>query len=72
MAGNVCDGYCHSCIYYIGANNASYFCNYYLLTDKRRPCDPGTGCTVRVLRKRQRKSQKERDRERWQKMKSQS
>ena len=71
MAEKVCDKYCLNCIYYVGAVSDFWFCNYYLMTDKRRPCDPGTGCTVRVLRKKKRKSRQERDRERWLKIKSQ-
>ena len=56
----VCDSYCLNCIYYVGCSRDFWFCNYLLMTDKRRPCDPGTGCTVRVLRKRKRKTAGER------------
>ena len=72
MAGKVCDRYCLNCIYYIGSSDCLLYCNYYLMTDKRRPCDPGTGCTVRVLRKRKRIPKKERERERWLKIKNQN
>jgi hypothetical protein len=50
----VCDEYCYECKYYTGWAGENKFCNYYLITDIRRPCDPGTGCTVRVERKRNR------------------
>lgn len=50
----VCDRYCQKCIYFVGWSH-DCFCNYYLMTDKRRPCDPGKGCTVRLLRKKPRK-----------------
>lgn len=46
----VCDKYCRRCRYYIGWCGDTKLCNYYLMTDKRRPCAPGTGCTVRELR----------------------
>ena len=59
MAGNVCDEYCDKCVYYLGWGSGTKMCNYYLMTGKRRPCDPGTGCTVRVLRKRKRKTKAE-------------
>lgn len=55
MADKVCDRYCQKCIYYVVASYEVLCCNYYLITGKRRPCDPGTGCTVRVLRKKPRK-----------------
>lgn len=62
MAEKVCDAYCLNCIYYLGSDGHRGFCNYYLKTDKRRPCDPGKGCTVRVLRKKNRRTRKENDR----------
>lgn len=46
----VCDKYCCKCRFYIGWCCDTKLCNYYLMTGKRRPCDPGTGCTVRELR----------------------
>ena len=33
-------------------------CTYLLKTDKRRPCPPGEGCTVKVPRKVYRRSKK--------------
>lgn len=53
MAGKVCDRYCRRCMYYInlsGGLRGLKCCNYLIMTDKRRPCDPGKGCTVRELR----------------------
>lgn len=51
MSKKVCDKTCQNCIFYIGTNEVSRCCHCYLLTDKRRPCDPGKGCTVKVRRK---------------------
>ena len=56
--GKVCDSYCRKCIYFMGWGGEYKFCNYYLITDKRRPCDPGTGCTVRALRETPRKERR--------------
>lgn len=50
----VCDKNCHNCVYYHSWHDVNKHCNYYLMTDKRRPCDPGEGCTVKVTRKRER------------------
>jgi hypothetical protein len=46
----VCDEYCQDCSYFYGSSDYELCCNYYLDTDKRRPCPPGTGCTVKVYR----------------------
>lgn len=46
----VCDRFCKGCIYCNGTSgdyNGSSCCTYYLVTDKRRPCPAGTGCTVK-------------------------
>lgn len=59
MREKVCDTYCLNCIFYIGTNNISRCCHYYLLTDKRRPCDPGKGCTVKIRRKSRLKTRKD-------------
>lgn len=45
---------CEGCIYYRGEFEINRCCNYYLMTDKRRPCPPGEGCTVKIERKRYR------------------
>ena len=60
MGGKVCDSYCTNCVYYVGYSDTGLCCNYYIATDKRRPCDPGKGCTVRVLRKKSRRTRKDR------------
>ena len=45
------DEFCDGCIYLGGENrNDLKCCNYFLRTDKRRPCPAGKGCTVRQLR----------------------
>lgn len=46
-----CDWYCKGCIYRGGQSGLIKCCNYYLITNKRRPCPAGDGCTVRRLRK---------------------
>jgi hypothetical protein len=48
--------YCDNCVY-SGTLTASTtkVCNYLLVTNKRRPCPPGEGCTVKVVRKRSRR-----------------
>ena len=38
---------CPGCIYFGWVNSYMGCCNYYLMTDKRRPCPPGKGCTVK-------------------------
>ena len=61
MAEKVCDRYCRRCIYYLNFSGGLKCCNYLLMTDKRRPRDPGKGCTVRALKERQTiKNRKER------------
>ena len=59
MAGKVCDSYCLKCIYYIGSCELARFCNYYLMTDKRRPCNAGKGCTVKIERIRKKRPRKD-------------
>ena len=44
----VCDRFCKGCIYcQLASGNTTFLCTYYLVTDKRRPCPAGTGCTVK-------------------------
>ena len=50
-----CDSYCKNCIYCVVWNRWMMMCSYFLETDKRRPCPPGTGCTVKEKRKRKRR-----------------
>lgn len=64
MAGKVIDKTCHSCIYCQGASDSSVCCNYFLITDNRRPCDPGKDCTVREKRKRKRLTAYDREQKR--------
>ena len=39
---------CKGCIYSTHFQNDVYTCDYILMTKQRRPCPPGTKCTVRV------------------------
>ena len=43
------DKSCKGCVYCSSIAGDSYYliCNYFLMTDKRRPCPPGRDCTVR-------------------------
>lgn len=45
---------CEGCIYFYGGQEINRCCNYLLDTGKRRPCPPGTECTVKKERKRYR------------------
>ena len=38
---------CKGCFFFGGKAENVKCCNYYLITGKRRPCEPGDGCTVR-------------------------
>lgn len=68
---NKCDKFCHDCVY-MGVVESGYIpmCNYIFMEDKRRPCPPGEGCTVKkigkykkaVHRKMARAAQKEKER----------
>ena len=58
------DRHCLNCHYYQGNSESDMCCCYMLITDMRRPCPPGQGCTVRIKRKRQRKTDAERRLER--------
>lgn len=46
-----CDKFCHDCWYYRMIFHDLKYCSYFFDTDKRRPCPAGTGCTVKVKRK---------------------
>ena len=48
------NNYCEGCIFFRGDFEINRCCNYYIDTDKRRPCPPGEGCTVKIERKRYR------------------
>lgn len=43
-ADKLVDGFCHKCRFY-GKHTKT--CDYIIVTDRRRPCPPGKGCTVR-------------------------
>lgn len=45
------DSFCEGCIYF----DSYRVCNYYLITDIRRPCPPGKGCTVRAKKRKVKK-----------------
>jgi hypothetical protein len=48
MADGVCDSYCKGCVF--NQNCSGDFvtlCVYYLVTNVRRPCPAGQGCTVK-------------------------
>jgi hypothetical protein len=55
----VCDKYCLDCTYFGGHTESFRSCNYYLTTDIRRPCPPGSGCTVKKKAKRKKKTKAE-------------
>lgn len=45
------DPACAGCMYYaqLGSGSLQMACHYILIEKRRRPCDPGDGCTVKVL-----------------------
>jgi hypothetical protein len=55
----VCDENCMDCIYFTGHVEITWCCNYFLMTDHRRPCPPGTGCTVKQSRGRRLRTRKD-------------
>ena len=51
--------YCDDCFYRgVLTGLATPCCNYFLMTNQRRPCPPGPGCTVKVRRKVKRRRKK--------------
>ena len=46
----VCDKYCNGCVFYSGSSLTFKVCEYMLMTDHRRPCPAGKGCTVKTKR----------------------
>lgn len=42
---------CEGCMYYalLGQGNSQKACHYILIHKHSRPCDPGAGCTAKVL-----------------------
>ena len=55
--GKVCDKYCRNCCYLKVIADTVNYCGYVFDEDKRRPCDPGEGCTVKVAKKRRKKKE---------------
>lgn len=45
------DPTCEGCKYYarLGSGSSQMACHYLLIEGRRRPCDPGKDCTVKVL-----------------------
>ena len=59
--GNVCDKNCSDCHWVsLITGNHYWCCNYLIRTDKKRPCPPGEGCTVKVRVKRKRLREQDR------------
>lgn len=54
-SSRVYDRACVGCIYHGWINGYLGFCNYILMTSKRRPCPPGKGCTVKQKKKKEKK-----------------
>lgn len=50
--------YCDDCVYWAKLHEPYRYCSYLLRTDKKRPCPPGEGCTVKVSRKVNRRKKK--------------
>ena len=48
---SVCDSYCKGCIYLGTIHKVLPWCKYLFMEDKRRPCPPGAGCTVKLTSK---------------------
>lgn len=43
---------CRGCFYYRKVcTSGPRCCHYLLIEDKKRPCDPGEGCTVKITMK---------------------
>ena len=42
------DKHCMGCIYYKILYEELYYCTYIFQKGKRRPCEPGKGCTVKI------------------------
>lgn len=53
---------CSDCFYRGSMGDGSIpYCRYIFMTNQRRPCPPGDGCTVKVKRKVPRKRRKSDD-----------
>lgn len=53
--------HCRGCKYYNQITEAVFYCSYLFQTNKRRPCPPGKGCTVREERRKGNGTKKERE-----------
>lgn len=47
------DKHCEGCHYYKMVFPPERCCHYLLMTNQKRPCDPGKDCTVKVIVKKQ-------------------
>lgn len=54
----VCDKFCDKCAFRKKFSCGLYYCDYFCMTDRRRPCPAGEGCTVRVEQKVYRKQKR--------------
>lgn len=54
----MCDKFCDKCAFRKKFSCGLYYCDFFCMTGKRRPCPAGEGCTVRVERKVYRKKQR--------------
>ena len=62
--------YCKGCVYRGIVQGSLPCCNYIFMEDKRRPCPPGEGCTVKTTnREAQRKGAEERKQRKLEQMK---
>lgn len=43
-----CSAYCNGCVYRGIVQGNVPCCNYIFMEDKRRPCPPGAGCTMKM------------------------
>ena len=57
--GPVVDSYCRGCIYYHGHTNYVKYCGYLFTTGKRRPCNPGKGCTAKETKRKRKRAKKD-------------
>lgn len=48
---------CYNCAYLQGQNTSIPTCGYIFIVDRKRPCPPGKGCTVKVLRRKRKGKQ---------------
>lgn len=65
-----CNSYCNGCVYKGIVQGHVPCCNYIFMEDKRRPCPPGAGCTVKLTnREAQRKGAEERKQRKLEQMK---